>query len=103
MKCHLRVVEEQWMRPARATDPSSLIMRFRKVRVGTSVGSEKSVPEEVNHSEIAVCVQVVDEMKLLLAPEPSEVCKARSFGVVFLVKIDVCAERRHAGGGHHDK
>jgi hypothetical protein len=36
------------------------------------VGSEKFVPEEVNHCEIAVGMQMVDEVKLLLAPEPSE-------------------------------
>jgi hypothetical protein len=42
------------------------------VRVGTSVGSEKPVPKGVDHSEIAVRVQMVDEVKLLLALEPSE-------------------------------
>ena len=55
------------------------------VHVRPSVGSEKSVPEEVNHREIAVRVQMVDEVKLLLAPEPSEACEARSLDVVFLV------------------
>ena len=44
------------------------------VRVGTSIGSEKPVPKGVDHSEIAVRVQMVDEVKLLLAPEPSEAC-----------------------------
>jgi hypothetical protein len=42
------------------------------VRVGTLVGPEKPVPDGVYHSEIAVRVQMVDEVKLLLAPEPSE-------------------------------
>ena len=42
------------------------------VRVGTLVGPEKPVPEGVDHSEISVRVQMVDEVKLLLTPEPSE-------------------------------
>ena len=46
------------------------------VHVRTSVGSEDSVPEKADHREIAVCVQMVDKVKLLLAPEPSEACKA---------------------------
>ena len=51
-------------------DPSAT--GLTNIRVGTSVGSEKPVPERVDHAEIAVCVQMVDEVKLLLAPEPSE-------------------------------
>ena len=77
--------------------------QFSDVRVGISVGSEKSVPEEVDHREIAVRVQMVDKVKLLLASEPSEACEARSFGVVFLVKIYVRVERHRAGSGHYEK
>jgi hypothetical protein len=36
------------------------------------VGSEQPVPEEVDNRKVAVSVQMVDEVKLLLAPEPSE-------------------------------
>jgi len=43
-----------------------------KVRIGTSIGSEKPVPKGVDHGEITVLVQMVNEVKLLLAPEPSE-------------------------------
>ena len=67
-------------------------LRSASVRVRTSEGSENSVPEKVDHREIAVPVQVVDKVKLLLAPEPSEACEDRSFGVVLLVKIYVCGE-----------
>jgi hypothetical protein len=67
------------------------------------VGSEKFVPEEVNHCEIAVLVQMVDEVKLLLASEPSEACEVRSFDVVFLVKINVRVERRRTGSDHYEK
>ena len=81
----------------RAADPAS-----RNI-VGTSVGSEKSVPEEIDHGKIGVRVQMVDEVKLLLAPEPSEACEARSLGMVLLVKVYVGAERRCAGGGNYDK
>jgi hypothetical protein len=42
------------------------------IRVRTSIGSEKPVPKGVDHSEIAVRMQMVDEVKLLLALEPSE-------------------------------
>src|ERR1700733_13366554 len=63
-----------------------------RVRVWTSEGSENSVPEKVDHREIAVAVQMVDKVKLLLAPEPSEACEHRSFGVVLLVKIYVRGE-----------
>ena len=73
------------------------------IHVGILVGSEKSVPKEVDHREIAVRVQMVDKVKLLLAPEPSEACEPRSFGMVLLVKIYVRDERRRAGGDHYDK
>jgi len=46
---------------------------------------------------------MVDKVKLLLAPEPSEACKPRSFGMVLLVEKYVCAERRSAGDGHCNK
>jgi hypothetical protein len=62
----------------------------RGVHVGTSVGSEQSVPEEVNHRKIGVRVQMVDKVKLLLAPEPSEACEVRSFGVICFVQY-TCA------------
>ena len=75
----------------------------RGVHVGTLVGSEQSVPEEVNHRKIGVRVQMVDKVKLLLAPEPSEACEARSFGVICFVEIYVRAERRCTGGAHYDK
>ena len=44
---------------------------------------------------------MVDEVKLLLAPEPSEAREFRSFDMVFLVKIHMCVERRGAGGGYY--
>jgi hypothetical protein len=50
------------------------------------VGHENSIPEEVDHREIAVRVQMVDKVKLLFASEPSEACEPRSFSMVLLVK-----------------
>ena len=73
------------------------------VHVGISVGSEKSVPKEVDHCKVAVRVQMVNKVKLLLAPEPSEACEARLFDVVLLVKIHVRAERPCAGSGHYEE
>ena len=46
---------------------------------------------------------MVDEVKLLPAPEPSKASEARCFGMVLLIKIHVGAERRGAGGGHYDE
>jgi hypothetical protein len=46
---------------------------------------------------------MVDEVKLLLAPEPSKACEPRSFGVVLLVKIYVRREQHHAGGDRYGK
>jgi hypothetical protein len=82
-------------------DPSAT--GLTNIRVGTSVGSKKPIPEGVDHSEIAVRMQMVDEMKLLLALEPSEVCEARSLGVVLLVKIYMRAERCRAGSDHDEE
>ena len=42
-------------------------------------------------------------MKLLLAPKPSETREARSFDVIFLVKIHVRVERRRAGSDHYEE
>src|SRR6516225_2450154 len=46
---------------------------------------------------------MVDEVKLLLAPEPSKARQFRSFGVVLLVEIHVRAERRRAGDSRHER
>lgn len=73
------------------------------IHVRTSVGSKQSVPEEVDHREIAVRVQMVDEVKLLFAPEPSEASEGRSLGVVLLVKIYMRTEGYRAGSGHYGK
>ena len=62
------------------------------VRIRTPVGSENFVPEEVDHCEIAIGVHMVDKVKLLPTPEPSEAHKPRSFGMVLLVEKYVCAE-----------
>jgi hypothetical protein len=67
------------------------------------VCSEQSVPEEVDHREIGVRVQMMDEVKLLFAPKPSEACEARSLGVVLLVKIYVRAKRRRTGSGNYEE
>jgi hypothetical protein len=76
---------------------------FHQICDTTPVSTEDSVPEEVDHREIAVRVQMVAKMKLLLASEPSEVCEPRSFCMVLLVKKYVCAERHRAGSGHYGK
>jgi hypothetical protein len=71
--------------------------------VGLPVSSEQPVPEEVNDREIAVRMQMMDEVKLLFASEPAEALQSRWFDVVFLVKIYMCVERRRTGKCHHEK
>ena len=46
---------------------------------------------------------MVDEVEVLLAPEPSKASEARCFGMVLLVKVDVGAERRRAGCGNYEE
>jgi hypothetical protein len=48
-------------------------------------------------------MQMVDEMKLLLVPEPGEARELRCLHMVFLVEIDVRIERRCACGGRHQE
>jgi hypothetical protein len=74
-----------------------------RITIGPSVSAEQSVPEEVNDREIAVCVKVMDEMKLLLVPEPGKACEFGSFYVVFLVKIDMREKRRRAHCNRYEK
>lgn len=73
------------------------------VGVGTSISSEKSIPEGINHREIAIRMQMMDEVQLLFAPEPSKAGEFRSFDVVFLVKINVGVKRRRTGSGHYEE
>jgi hypothetical protein len=68
-----------------------------------SVRSDKSVPEEVDHGKIPVSVQMVDEVKLLLAPEPSEARELRSSDMIFLVKIYMHVERHCDGASYNEK
>ena len=40
-----------------------------------SIGSKNSIPEEINHREIAIGMAVMGKMELLLAPEPRKAAK----------------------------
>jgi hypothetical protein len=62
----------------------------------TSIGSKKPVPKEIDYREIAVRVAVVDEVQLLLTPEPGISPKARPLDVERFIKKDVRIERRRA-------
>lgn len=44
-------------------------------RLDTAIGTEKPIPEEIDHREIAVRVAVMDKMELLLSPEPKKAAK----------------------------
>src|SRR6202034_4850550 len=89
----------------RASRPSAAVSGSRDrsaIQVGLPVGAEQSVPVEVDHREIAVCVEMVDEMKLLHAPEPAKALQQRSLNVIRLVEIDMRIERG-CGGRRHGK
>ena len=87
---------------SRRADSTIHVLASATIHVGILIGSEKPVPKEVDHREIAVRVQMVDEVKLLLAPEPSEARETRSCDVVLLVEIYVRVKRRRAGCDHYE-
>jgi hypothetical protein len=60
----------------------------------SSIGTENSIPEEMNHREIAVHVPMMNEVQLLFPSEPRKPLKSRSLNVVFLVEKDMRVERR---------
>jgi hypothetical protein len=42
------------------------------VRIDAPISTEKPIPEIVDHRKIAIGMPVVEEMELLLSPEPGE-------------------------------
>jgi hypothetical protein len=61
-------------------------------RVDTAIGAEKPIPEEVDHGEIAVPIAVVNEMELLLSPEPRKAAEPRSRNMILVIDIVMSAE-----------
>ena len=64
----------------------------RRNRIWSPIGAEQSIPEEIDHREIAAGVPVVGEMKLLFPPEPCESLKPRSFHMILFVEEDMGVE-----------
>ena len=63
---------------------------LRDVEAGlkvTAIGAKQPIPEEINHREVAVPVTVVNEMELLLSPEPRKAPKPRSRNMILIVDI----------------
>ena len=58
-----------------------------------SIGTEKPIPEEMDHREIAVCVPMMNEVQFLVSSKPCKPPKPRSVYVIFLVEEDVRVER----------
>jgi hypothetical protein len=54
----------------------------------------------VNHSKIAICVSVMNEVQFLFASKPCKPLKPRFLDVVFLVEKGVRVKRRLAGDYH---
>src|SRR5216684_944307 len=77
----------------RTADPKASI-RLGLSRIRPSISAENSIPEEMDHREIAVRVLVMNEVQFLFASEPCKPLKPRSLYVVFLVEKDVRVERR---------
>src|SRR4051794_1855042 len=63
---------------------------------GRPIGTENSIPEEMDHGKIAVRVPVMNEVQLPFPSEPRKPLKLRSLYVVLLIEEDVCVERRRA-------
>jgi len=61
-------------------------------RVDTAIGAEKPIPEEVDHREIAIPIAVVNEMELLLSPEPRKAAEPRSRNMILVIDIVMSAE-----------
>jgi hypothetical protein len=61
-------------------------------RLRPSIGTENSIPEEMDHRKIAVGMPVMNKVKFLFASEPSKPLKPRSLYVVFIVKKNVRVE-----------
>ena len=72
-------------------------------RIRHSIGTENLVPEEVNYTEIAIRVTMMNKVQLLLASEPRKPLKPRSLHVIFLVEKDVRVKRRRTCDYHHHK
>ena len=67
---------------------------FDSFCIRPSIGTENPIPEEMDHSEIAVRVTMMNEVQFLFASEPCKPLKSRSLYVVFFVELDVRIERR---------
>jgi hypothetical protein len=57
----------------------------------------------VNHSEVAVCVPVMDEMQFLFLSEPRKSLKPRPLYMIFFVEKDMRVERDCTCNHHHCK
>jgi hypothetical protein len=79
--------------------PKWQLLPFRRIRstsIGSSIGTEDSIPEEIDHREIAVRVPVVGEVQFLLPSEPCEPLKPRALYMVLPVEEDVRVKGRSA-------
>jgi len=56
-------------------------------RFDTAIGAEQPIPEEIDHREVVVPVAMVDEMELLLSPEPRKAAKPRSLNMILIVDV----------------
>ena len=61
-------------------------IRLRLSSIRSSIGTENSIPEEMDHREIAVRVPVMNEVQFLFPSEPCKPLQSRSLYVVFLVE-----------------
>jgi hypothetical protein len=76
---------------------------FRLFSIRHPISAENSVPEEVNYTEIAIRMPVMNEVQFLFPSEPCKSLKPRLFHVIFLIEKDVRVKRRRTCDYHHNK
>lgn len=85
------------------SDPKHSI-RLSLCSTRPSIGTENSIPEEMDHCEIDVRMPVVNEVQFLFASEPCKPLKPGSLHVVFIVEKNVRVKRRRARNYvHHEE
>jgi hypothetical protein len=72
-------------------DQPRMVDRLGQAAIWRSIGSEKFVPEEMDHGEITIRMSMMNEVQFLFASEPTKPFKPRSLDVILLVKeyVDV--------------
>src|SRR5438477_11521927 len=77
---------------SRAASTAFAGAHLRLSSIRSSIGTEDSIPKEMDHREIAPRMSVMNEVQLLFPSEPCKPLKTRSLDMVLLVEKDMCVE-----------